>query len=286
MKQLSLTLLLFTFSVVLAFAFGPALDKREESGILFFGDWGKGNQAQRDVAKGMKSFCDHNLCELGLTVGDNFYPDGVRSVDDKQWKTKFEDIYHPLKLIFRPTLGNHDYGGNIQAQIEYSKKMKNWWMPDRYYAFQHENIDFFAIDTENFDPEQRKWLEKAIEASQAKWKVVYGHHPIYSGGQHGDTKYLIRDLLPIIQGKISFYLCGHDHDLQVILKDNMRYVVSGTAAEIRSVKKGEHAVFAESRLGFSHLLFGENSALLRMLDKDGNMIFEQSFSADDISQQQ
>ena len=36
-------------------------------------------------------------------------------------------------------LGNHEYRGNTQAVIDYSKVSARWNMPDRYYTFAMEN---------------------------------------------------------------------------------------------------------------------------------------------------
>ena len=56
-----------------------------------------------------------------------------------------------------------------------------------------------------------------------------GHHPIYSVGYHGNTrispkfqqsddkKYLLDTVLPLLEKyDIPIYLCGHDHNMQVI----------------------------------------------------------------------
>ena len=32
-------------------------------------------------------------------------------------------------------------------------------------------------------PKQMAWLEQKLGASQAAWKIVVGHHPVYSVGQ-------------------------------------------------------------------------------------------------------
>lgn len=271
--------LAFVFFSTAGFGPKPTID-REKLGVIFVGDTGTGKSEQFTVAKAMKKFCASDLCEWVLLLGDNFYSDGVKSVDDPQWKTKFEDPYLSMQVTFRPVLGNHDYGGNIQAQIDYSKKMRHWWMPSRYYKWIHKDAEFFAIDTEEFDGEQQKWLAKAIKNSTAKWKIVYGHHPIFSHGEHGDTDNLISDLLPIIDKKVDFYLCGHDHDMQFIERDGNRFIVSGSGAKLRKVEQGKHSLFAKSTLGFSHLTIEGDTAVVRMIDKDGKVLFSREVTKD------
>ncbi|KAL9996749.1 putative Acid phosphatase [Helianthus debilis subsp. tardiflorus] len=41
-------------------------------------------------------------------------------------------------------------------------------------------------------------VDVALKESSAKWKVVVGHHTIYSAGVHGNTEELVDKLLPIL----------------------------------------------------------------------------------------
>jgi tartrate-resistant acid phosphatase type 5 len=41
---------------------------------------------------------------------DNFYDEGVDSLDDEQFQTKFELPYADIDFPFWVVLGNHDYG--------------------------------------------------------------------------------------------------------------------------------------------------------------------------------
>ena len=110
-------------------------------------------------------------------------------------------------------------------------------MPARTYGFQERaddgaTADFFVLDTTPLayssreegdavtltaDDHQIAWLEKALAGSKADWKLVIGHHPVFSGGRHGDTAELVRILAPLLERHgVSAYLNGHDHDLQRI----------------------------------------------------------------------
>jgi tartrate-resistant acid phosphatase type 5 len=46
-----------------------------------------------DLAAKMAPVLAAEKMEFLLALGDNFYESGVKSVDDKQWKTTFEDVY-------------------------------------------------------------------------------------------------------------------------------------------------------------------------------------------------
>jgi tartrate-resistant acid phosphatase type 5 len=117
-------------------------------------------------------------------------------------------------------LGNHDYQGSIQAQLDYVYLSARWCLPARYHAVEKAiNATASALlvflDTSPFlssyqangpeyiegvggqDPEwQLSWLQRTLAASKAAWKLVFGHHPIYSASPyHGDTLELQSRLL-------------------------------------------------------------------------------------------
>lgn len=248
-------------------------------GFLLFGDSGTGEPPQYETAAAMKTYCRDNLCQFVTLLGDNFYPAGVQSVEDPQWVDKFTKPYGPLNLVFYAALGNHDYAGDPQSQIDYSRHNLQWRMPSRYYAYRKENVEFFVIDTNRFDADQRRWLKGLLENSDAPWKIVYGHHPVYSSGEHGPTPLLFSDLLPLLRAQADFYLCGHDHDKEVLVPEGRTaFVVAGTASQSRPVLKGGPITrFVSSSLGFGHLLIDGKTATLRLIQKDGKVEYEQKF---------
>jgi hypothetical protein len=89
--------------------------------------------------------------------GDNFYESGVRSVADPNFESKFENTFDRqlFDFPFHPTLGNHDYFGDVSAQVQYSQHSDRWRMPATYYTIHHRNrfssLDLFVIDTNPID---------------------------------------------------------------------------------------------------------------------------------------
>lgn len=102
--------------------------------FLSIGDWG--DVGAKEVAPTMAKYEPEFL----LAIGDNFYNKGVKSVDDPQFKDKFEDTFTGSSLTSVPwyvCAGNHDYYGGdagINAEIAYSNKSKRWVFPDKYYS--------------------------------------------------------------------------------------------------------------------------------------------------------
>ena len=262
--------------------------------VLFFGDSGKGNAEQRATAAAMTEHCAKYRCDFGLMLGDNIYPDGVTSVDDPQFQSKFEEPLQHLNLKFNVILGNHDMHSGpagMRAQIEYSKVSKKWSMPARYYNFTQGNVEFFALDTNTYrkDQEQIQWLTQALANSQARWRVVLGHHPIYSVGDHGfldpvagkSQKKLRKTLEPLLCKHKALYLSGHEHLMQVNqLPCGITTVVAGAAAERKAPYKDKVAdqkdtlrYYSTNELGFGYATFTDDAMRLSFVNEKSEVLY-------------
>ena len=205
--------------------------------FIITADTGSGNIHQKNVAHSM-FLLQKNLKNIRsvLLLGDNIYPGGSTSIHDKQFITKFEDIYHKINLPFYLCLGNHDYGlsynplrkdflrNNSLTQVEYSNVSHKWNMPSKYYHYSQDPCDFFMIDT-NFDvlnessiQKQLHEVKKMIKLSKKPWKILCGHHTFRSVGGHGNAEkrfeQFMTDLLKDCH--IDIYMCGHDHCKSII----------------------------------------------------------------------
>ncbi len=223
--------------------------------VLAFGDFGQGTPAQQKTAAAMARFHANKPFDFGVTVGDNFYDRGMESTADPRWRTQWEELYSPLNVKVFATLGNHDWGfpDSPAAEILYSQQSASWRMPAPYYTFTAGAVQFFALDTNEVSEAQLVWLNDELTKSRARWKLVYGHHPIYSAGRHGDSKSLIRRLLPLLRGRADVYLAGHDHDLQHLKPEGgVHFFVSGGGgAGIRKIEASPRSLYAQSSHGFT-----------------------------------
>ena len=61
--------------------------------FVALGDTGKGNAGQKQVGVSVGAVCAAHGCDFVVLLGDNFYPTGVESATDPQWKTKFTEPY-------------------------------------------------------------------------------------------------------------------------------------------------------------------------------------------------
>jgi hypothetical protein len=247
------------------------------SDFIFLGDTGTGTTSQYQVATGIKRFCNKYDCHFGLLLGDNIYPIGIKTPDDRQMIDKFEKPYKDLSFKFYPVLGNHDHYGSWLSQVKY--RSEKWHIPSRFYKLNTLHADLFGIDTQKFGDDQIKWLDQELPKS-TKWKIVFGHHPVYSNGAHGDTSYMKKKLLPIMKKhNVDFYLAGHDHNLEIIHRDEMVFAVSGAGAKLRGVDRGgKGSVYIESILGFSYLDMSMDRAIMYMLDKNGVVLHQKKYT--------
>jgi 3',5'-cyclic AMP phosphodiesterase CpdA len=209
-----------------------ALPNKEDSlkfGVL--GDFGTGEREQYQLAEQMAKLHTRFPYEMVVTVGDNLYG----SERPQDFVKKFETPYKPLLdagVKFYASLGNHD----AREQSRY--KLFN--MDGRtYYTFKapKEDVRFFALESDYPKPEQIAWLQKELEGSDAKWKIPYFHHPLYSSGErHGSDVTLRQTLEPLfIKFGVSVVLTGHDHFYERIKPQNgIVYFVVGSGGKLRS----------------------------------------------------
>lgn len=269
--------------------------------FLAMGDWGRqGELNQRDVAQQMAHAARELDAQFVLALGDNFYPSGVQSTADPQWRSSFEDVYtaHSLNVDWYVVLGNHDYRGNPQAELDYSKISRRWRLPSRYYSVKREvsrgvTAEFLFIDTSPFIKEyrtepdkyavaktdtaaQRRWLDSTLRVSTAKWKFVVGHHNVYSGGKRPVLEDMERFLVPRLKKYgVTAYICGHEHQLEHIIPEGSatHYFISGAGSETRETTGMKGTQFVSSRSGFFALSLTPDTLFVQAVDYTGKLLY-------------
>ena len=197
------------------------------------GDYGDAGPDELGVANLVKSWNPDFI----ITTGDNNYSDGEAATIDiniGQYYHEFIGSYSggygtgaDINRFF-PTLGNHDWHApNAQPYLDYFTLPGN----ERYYEFTWGPVHLFAIDSDSREPDgnsststQAQWLQSALAASTATWKIVYMHHPPYSSGSHGSSA---ARQWPYQEWGATAVLAGHDHTYERILQDGFPYFVNG-----------------------------------------------------------
>jgi tartrate-resistant acid phosphatase type 5 len=149
-----------------------------------------------------------------------------------------------------------------------------------YYTFTAGPVQFFALDTQTvaLSEKQRRWLDDELRKSQAVWKVVYGHHPIFSGGNYEDRPDLIGSLLPILQNRADVYICGHDHNLQALRPEGgvHFFIAGGGGAGLYDLRPYERSLFASRSNGFAVIDAQRAQLQVSLVDGQGATVFEKT----------
>lgn len=258
-----------------------APDCKGDSAVRFavIGDWGWwGQPDQMKVAAAMEKIGAECPYDFIVSTGDNFYDAGVDSVHDVLWNMSYEYVYTGphLQCPWYIVLGNHDYRGAPSSEIVYSSLSNRWKMPAKYYKEEivlddGDTLDMFFMDSNPYQkdliaagnayPElnaqdtvyQDGWINSGLRNSNARWKLVFGHHPLYTCGvRKNQPQYMKRFEGLFNETQVDAYFCGHEHDLQVHKPmGTVTYFVSGGGGNKRPIQTPfDFTHFAQSSLGF------------------------------------
>lgn len=250
---------------------------KESLDFLLIADWGGIDKwpyftpEQKRVAESMSDWSDQYQADFILALGDNFYFEGIPgdSADDRFQRT-WENIYikdkPSLQKPWYLVAGNHDWKGNVSAQIAFSDTNKYWNFPDYSYDITKEwtdsngqtySVQIILIDTvvlsgstNIFDQNHPdyftqpklwtqeakvqsetsfQWIENTMKESTADYLLVAGHYPVYSVCEHGTTDQLVENLKPMLELYGAHYLSGHDHCQEHISENSVEYILSGNS---------------------------------------------------------
>jgi len=196
--------------------------------FLVLGDTGTGDSGQYDTAAQVWKAHGVFPYEFAIMLGDNIYG----SERPQDFKRKFETPYKPLldaNIPFYAALGNHD----DPNQRYYKPFGMNG---QRFYTYQKKDVRFFALDSNYMDKDQQAWLEKELSASNAKWKIAYFHHPLYSSGAtHGSEVDLRTIIEPLFKKyNVNVVFAGHEHFYERVKpQGGIYYFTAGGSAKLR-----------------------------------------------------
>jgi len=154
-----------------------------------------------------------------------------------------------------------------------------------------------------------EWLERSLRESKARWKIVMGHHPLWSsaGSKFEQAKVMRRLILPTLCRYADLYLAGHEHTLELHTDScaqalpgekvpPLPQIVSGAAAKHRPLNSwfAAHQARKSPELttlyskgiiwGFVHLTLEGDQAVARVLstpnDGSGGVALEHTQTFD------
>lgn len=196
--------------------------------FLVLGDTGTGDRGQYDTAAQVWTTHAVFPYEFTIMVGDNIYG----SERPQDFQKKFETPYKPLLdagISFYASLGNHD-----DPNQRYYKPFGMGGQ--RFYTYKKKDAQFFALDSNYMDKDQQTWLDKELAASNAKWKIPYFHHPLYSSGATHGSEIDLRTIIEPMFRKynVNVVFAGHEHFYERIKpQSGIYYFTAGGSAKLR-----------------------------------------------------
>jgi tartrate-resistant acid phosphatase type 5 len=259
------------------------------------------------VARGIARVNAETPANAILLVGDNFDPCGITSVDDPQWQNVVRHL-SPIGLPMFPILGNHDYGNpkarmamtvlcgkpDVDAQIAASARVSNWRFPARNYVLTSAVADIVMVDTTPLAMnrerpllgsatagEIRDFAARELAAAGGRWRIVAGHHNMrYSGKQRWKSAATRRHMAAfedlLVANGTDIYLCGHQHQLELIVPRERApaMLISGAAwrpkkDDALTAEIDDDSHFLSNRVGFATLDLDATSFRVTFYDAAG-----------------
>lgn len=195
-----------------------------------------------------------------------------RASRDYEWAEWFEAtgfIHGMIPAV--PLAGNHEYEYLKVPEDAQDRLLSIMWRPQftlpeeptlhadlqevAYDLRYSDDVHFFVLSTQSFRiEEQAEWLDRELGASDAKWKIVTMHHPVFSSGADRDSPNKRAALLPVINKHgVDIVLQGHDHTYA-------RGVIGQTPERVAYQSKGGKVstMFVNSVSGPKQYNFREN----------------------------
>jgi tartrate-resistant acid phosphatase type 5 len=227
--------------------------------ILALGDVGHANNFLKLTMSTVDRMYGASPVHAGFILGDNLYSKGIQTdVNDLEFASIFTKLI--LKKLpnidLHAVLGNHDWMGNVEAQIQYGSINPKWKMPYYYFRRNFMSRDgtrtcAWFLDTDNIsdrseeDTDQLAWLDASLADVDCHWKIVVGHHPVFDAGEYGDDVRMMQYVLPILEKHgVHLYMSGHEHQTQVLHnpeRSPITFIITGMTSSNRSrIRKQDH----------------------------------------------
>ena len=254
------------------------------------GDFGNNSVDEGRVANLVDSWNP----DFVITLGDNNYSEGAAETIDinigqyySQYIGNYQGTYGPGSPTnrFWPSLGNHDWhslscdqNGCIGPYFDYFTLPGN----ERYYDLNFGLIHLFNVDSYTLEPDgndlgdpQSIWLQNAMNASSACFKLVYFHHAPYSSGEHGNYSDM---QWPFGDWGADVVMAGHDHNYERLDVNGVPYIVNGIGGKANDPFTNIGNLPAEVT---SLVRYNQDAGAMRVIATETGMAM-QLFSADNI----
>lgn len=236
---------------------------------------------------------------------------GSRDYEWAQWFKASGFIHGMIPAI--PVAGNHEYEELGLTEDSKQRVLSALWRPqfrlpadatlpdtmrETVYDVRYSrDLHIFVLDSNlrNYAV-QAEWLDRKLAESDAHWKVVTMHHPIYSSGRDRDNKTLRDAWLPVLtKHRVDLVLQGHDHTYargmiptgsqtpeRSALKagDELAVMFVNSVSGPKQYKFKADRWDSYSPTGVGLERFAENSQFFQVIDIDGGTLGYRAYTAD------
>jgi len=200
--------------------------------------------------------------------------------DAVQEETRAEALYPGWWRYYPMSLSGHvDPDDRATYEALRARPIETVTLPELVYVPEEAPVVVVAIDTQVLLDLYAKHdhaainrhldrLDSLLGRSRQPWKIVLGHHPVISYGEHGgyqnfhpghptdlnnqDYRAFRADLKAILREHQAIYIAGHDHTLQLLeLGDGSYQVVSGSAGHGSPVTAKRETLYASGDPGYA-----------------------------------
>jgi 3',5'-cyclic AMP phosphodiesterase CpdA len=243
--------------------------------------------------------------------------------NDRQWSNwlNADRLIHsmmPAVLV----AGNHEYDWQVQNDEQKKWALSTLWqdqftlplapmlpseLQETVYVTHYPDLDVFVLNSEALGnlallQAQADWLDRKLQNSSTKWRIVTMHHPVFSScgmpldtaGQ--DEPEVRAAFLPIfLKHNVDLILQGHDHtysrgsigtaeDIDKIASPTtpkkVKSVFLTTVAGPKTYPQKPTRWQEYSHYGVTLERIGENTPTYQVIKKTGNQLKYQSFTTD------
>ena len=151
-----------------------------------------------------------------------FYAIAGDTINKGNSRDQWDEFFHAATDVFDrrpvvPTLGNHDYGREINPRMYLQlfglpEKTARCMPAERNYSFRYGNALFLVLDSIQTSKRQAKWIEDQLAHTNATWKFALYHRPAYSVKGTRDNVDVRKLWMPLFDKyHLDMALQGHDH---------------------------------------------------------------------------
>ncbi len=290
---------LMACAATLEFADAPPLPSGDALRLVVVGDWGHDSPTLTATGLALRQACDTLGCDAVISTGDNLYPRGFESEQDRRLGSLLDRLLGGANLPLFAVLGNHDWGRGFDGvaaarQVRWaSSTADRFVLPAPNWHTEGGPVQLWGIDTTRlfFDGAAvaEAPMRQALDGACGAWRVVVGHHTFYSNGTHGTAG--AYEGLPgamiaaghglahfrdhALCGRADVVLSGHDHHLEWLSACGVEWIVSGAASSAHARPgRGVPAQFGSDEPGFVHLNFTSETLEVRFVSTDGGVEHE------------